>query len=263
MTFAPAQTKTRLGFTLVELLVVIAIIGVLAALLLPSLNKAKQKAFTVSCLNNLRQLTVCWYQYAGDYQDIMVPNDFVYYVNPGSTISPALGADGSTWCRSLAPLDTEEITDSTSMLFVYNKNPKIYRCPGDRSTVKDRPDKPRNRSYNMSNSIRNSSGDHFEKFTEIKNSTSLFVFMDTHEEAIWDSTFGIFPSTSTWRDYWLDVPADRHQQGTTLTFADGRAERFKWRAPKNGDLFCRPSANPDDMADLRRLQEHIKGAGGN
>jgi prepilin-type N-terminal cleavage/methylation domain-containing protein/prepilin-type processing-associated H-X9-DG protein len=252
------------AFTLVELLVVIAVIAILAALLLPALGRAQAHARTITCQNHLHQLQVCWHMYAHDNNDVLTPNNFVYLVDIGTSNSAKLGEDEMTWCRSLAPVDTTPITEDTSLLFIYNRNPAIYHCPADTSTVENRPDVIRNRSYNMSNSINCSRDNHFRLCDEIRDPSSLFVFIDTDADEIWDSTFGVIPLDSWYQDYWLDVPADRHNTlGCNVSFADGHAQTWKWQAPKGGRVPGTYYTSDADLQDLRRIQQHIKGAGGN
>ena len=252
------------GFTLIELLVVIAIIAILAAILLPALSQAKSRAQTIACLNNLRQLQLCWHMYAHDNDDVITPNNYVYEVDIGSTNSPTLGEDDMTWCRGIAPLDTNEINSTISLLFNYNQSAAIYHCPADNSTIDDYPEMLRKRSYNMSNSANCAADNHFRKYAEIRNPAGLFIFIDTNENDIWDSTFGVLSSTDYfWANYWLDIPADRHQRGCNLTFADGHVEHWQWRTAKNVLYLGAPAYNNTDLQDLRRLQNCIKGAGGN
>src|SRR5690349_8051302 len=80
------------GFTLIELLVVIAIIAILAAMILPSLSKAKQKGQTISCVNNLKQLTIASVVYSVDFRDYWPLNnqgdDNVNLANPPASYYP-------------------------------------------------------------------------------------------------------------------------------------------------------------------------------
>jgi prepilin-type N-terminal cleavage/methylation domain-containing protein len=120
------------GFTLIELLVVIAIIAILAALLLPALNQAKEKAQRISCLDNLKQLQLCFQLYAGDNADFMPPNDFVYDI---SSMQPFPGDEGPSWCTNVAPFSANLDGITGGLLYQYNSSPGIYKCPADLSTI--------------------------------------------------------------------------------------------------------------------------------
>jgi prepilin-type N-terminal cleavage/methylation domain-containing protein len=94
----PHQTG---GFTLIELLVVVAVIGILTALLLAALSKAKSRAQTLTCLNNLKQLELCCHLYSADFDDYLVPNQAAGFVpEPMSTMPAArlrFGERASRW----------------------------------------------------------------------------------------------------------------------------------------------------------------------
>jgi prepilin-type processing-associated H-X9-DG protein len=247
-------------------LVVITIIAVLTAMLLPSLAKSKTRAASISCLNNLRQLSVCWHLYSLDNNDFLPPNNSVADLNSGSSLAAA-----GSWCTNYARFDSEPDGITNGMLFRYNTSLDIYRCPADRSTVETKTGvkttQRRWRSYNMSQSVNGwpelAPGlapflPTFKKFTEIANPppTQLIVFMDVHEDSIYDSLFGI-PTRQFWGDArsWWDIPANRHSQGANFSFADGHAEFWKWRFPKSvRSRFAAQFVPDEELPDYRRMQ---------
>src|SRR4051812_3400599 len=82
--------KTRLAFTLIELLVVIAIIAILASLLLPSLARAKGKAQSIKCINNLKQLGIALRIWTDEHEDRYPEADFKITARLWSTNLPMI-----------------------------------------------------------------------------------------------------------------------------------------------------------------------------
>jgi prepilin-type N-terminal cleavage/methylation domain-containing protein/prepilin-type processing-associated H-X9-DG protein len=239
--------KRAKGFTLIELLVVIAIIAILMAILMPSLQRAREQGQRAACLGNLKQLGLCWLMYADDNSSRIVNG--AAGINRNWTGAREIAWMGRCWADDYGsggqlPVETQKtrIRDTNlTALWTYVGEIKLFACPtgtkGELVTyaVMDGAN-GLNRSgegtATVAESNMNAVGRRngmtvlwLKKTTEITQPgpSQRMVFID--EGWVTPDSFAMHYNRAVW---WDDPPV-RHGDGTNVAMADGHSEYWKWK----------------------------------
>jgi prepilin-type N-terminal cleavage/methylation domain-containing protein/prepilin-type processing-associated H-X9-DG protein len=266
------------GFTLIELLVVIAIIAILAALLLPTLAKAKARAVGVQCLNNERQLALAWRMYVEDNNDVL----------PFASEDPNNPATfGFAWMVGTMDFDPNnranwdpDVGIKKSILWPYcGKNLSIWKCPSDHSVlIVNRVTMPRVRSMSMNLYLGGWGGtdggwgpavSNYQIYLKASDlidpgPARTFLFNDMREDSIDMGNFGVnmagWPSRPNMYGFW-DLPGFYHNHGGNFAFCDGHSEIKRWLDPRTTPPIKPMVGYPDkynspNNVDIAWLQDH-------
>jgi prepilin-type N-terminal cleavage/methylation domain-containing protein/prepilin-type processing-associated H-X9-DG protein len=249
-----APTRGPRAFTLIELLVVIAIIAILAAMLLPALTKAKQKAQGAQCLSNTKQLLLGWTMYADDNNSKLAPNQ-----NEDGNVAPSWVKGVLSWAANNTDnTNVYYLTGAGGLLGSYTRNPAIYHCPADIYTCVEGPVQMlRCRSLSMNGFVQGGaygsattstwypSWRAYNRMSDITapSPVSLIVLVDEHPDSINDGWWitEVGGSLTSNPGVWEDLPASYHNGACGFSFADGHSEIHKWRVAST----CQPVKKVD------------------
>jgi prepilin-type N-terminal cleavage/methylation domain-containing protein/prepilin-type processing-associated H-X9-DG protein len=231
------RTDTN-AFTLIELLVVIAIIAILAAMLLPALSQAKERARRIQCISNEKQLDLAWVMYTGDNNDHLVANS--------KTLVAGGNPNSKTWVQGSLyyyhDTNTALLWNSDYALFAtYLRASTVYHCPSDESeVVYSGQSYVKLRSYCL-NAFMGWTGDWlnipgaptcrmFEKGTDVIEPSRFFTFQDVYPKSICATIFAV----AMWEenDIVYNYPFIAHNKGGVVSFADGHVEWHRWQDPR-------------------------------
>jgi len=256
-------------------LVVIAIIAVLAALLLPALGRAKERARLTQCVSNFRQLQTAWQLYGNDHADqaVLAPT-------PGWEAGIEAGELVPAWTAGLLSYQPNNfdnfntaylLSEKYSAFAEYIKVSTIYRCPSDRSTAlwNGQPRlRIRSYSYNVdwfrSDNVNAARVRGFVLIPQVKNASLAMTFIEEHEDSLAYASF-LLPTQIGSAGLVAATPAGRHNNACAIAFADGHVETKRWVDPRTvppvqGRFQPYPSAalenNPDAIWLAERRVRH-------
>ena len=223
-----ARCPRSQGFTLIELLVVIVIVAILAAMLLPVLSRAKQRAQGILCLSNTRQILLAWTMYAHDNNERLIYNKGIFKPDLSNWVGNLM-----SWGNDPQITDLSLIKDAKLGPYVL-QNVGIYKCPAD---VLPAAAGPRTRSVSINGFVGDSGTGasinakwvQFLKLSDFRNPAGIFVTLDEHPDTINDGWYVFcISSEPAERSYWRDLPASYHNGAAGFSYADCHSEMKRW-----------------------------------